>query len=143
MPAYGGVTYIADKSAWVRANDPAVAAEWTEALEAGQIGTCSITILELLYSARSAGEFSDLEEELAILPSFETGDHVIQLAIDAMRELAQRGAGYHRVKLPDAIIAASAVYGGVGVLHYDHHYDRLAEVLDFDSRWIAAAGSID
>jgi hypothetical protein len=28
------------------------------------------------------------------------------------------------------------------VLHYDHHFDRLATVLGFASQWIAAPGSI-
>ena len=28
------------------------------------------------------------------------------------------------------------------VLHYDHHFDRLAEVLHFRSVWLAPAGSL-
>jgi hypothetical protein len=30
----------------------------------------------------------------------------------------------------------------LGVLHYDHHFDRLATVLGFASQWVAPAGSI-
>jgi hypothetical protein len=41
-----------------------------------------------------------------------------------------------------ALIAAAAQEAGLGVLHYDHHYDRLAEVLSFASRWAAAPGSL-
>jgi hypothetical protein len=29
------------------------------------------------------------------------------------------------------------------VLHYDHHYDRLADVLGFHSQWVAPAGTLD
>jgi hypothetical protein len=29
------------------------------------------------------------------------------------------------------------------VLHYDRHFDTLASVLTFTSRWVAPAGSID
>jgi predicted nucleic acid-binding protein len=59
-----------------------------------------------------------------------------------MRALARREPLYHRVRLPDALIAAAAQDVGIGVLHYDHHYDRLAEVLHFESRWIAPPGTL-
>jgi predicted nucleic acid-binding protein len=45
--------------------------------------------------------------------------------------------------IPDILIAAAAQDVAIGVLHYDHHYDRLAEVLNFESRWIAPPGSLD
>ena len=32
---------------------------------------------------------------------------------------------------------------GFAVLHYDHHFDKLATVLGFTSQWIAKPGSID
>jgi predicted nucleic acid-binding protein len=49
-------------------------------------------------------------------------------------ELADRGDGYHRVPITDALIAAAAAeHGGVAVLHRDSHFDRLAEVLAFQS----------
>lgn len=52
----------------------------------------------------------------------------------AFPELAQHRDGYHRVPLTDALIAASAAeHGGLAVLHRDAHYDRLAEVLAFES----------
>lgn len=44
--------------------------------------------------------------------------------------------------IPALLIAAAAQSGAVGVLHYDHHFDRFAEVLAFESRWIAPAGSL-
>jgi hypothetical protein len=40
------------------------------------------------------------------------------------------------------LIAAAAQDAGIGVLHYDHHYDRLAEVLHFPSVWIAPPGGL-
>lgn len=68
---------------------------------------------------------------------------ICEAAITGMRKLANNSDGYHRVSIPDYLIAAAAQEAGVGVLHYDHHYDRLSEVFNFQSRWIAAAGSID
>jgi predicted nucleic acid-binding protein len=58
--------------------------------------------------------------------------------------VAQRAAaGAHRVRVPDALIAAAAAERGFGVLHYDRHFDTLATVLPFTSQWVAPAGSID
>ncbi len=42
----------------------------------------------------------------------------------------------------DQRIAAAAADRGFGVLHYDAHFDRLAEALPFISQWIAPRGSI-
>jgi len=59
---------------------------------------------------------------------------VADAAIGAMRELAARSDGYHCVPLTDALIAAAAAeHGGLAVLHRDAHFDRLAEVLVFQS----------
>jgi predicted nucleic acid-binding protein len=139
---YGGLVYIADTSARVRASHPTVSEEWSAALRSRQIATCAITTLELLYAARNADEFRELETDEATLRDVPITVSVQRAAIGALRDLSTKGAGYHRVKLPDALIAAAAQQAAIGVLHYDHHYDRLAEVLDFDSRWIAAPGSL-
>jgi predicted nucleic acid-binding protein len=54
--------------------------------------------------------------------------------MSAITELSERGDGYHRVPLTDALIAAAAAdQGGLAVLHRDGHFDRLAEVLSFES----------
>lgn len=140
--AFGGAICIADTSARVRAGHPAVREQWSVALRSRQIATCSITTLELLYAARNADEILELEADEATLRDIPITVSVQRAAIGALRELSHKCAGYHRVKLPDALIAAAAQHAGIGVLHYDHHYDRLSEVLDFDSRWIAAAGSL-
>jgi predicted nucleic acid-binding protein len=141
-PAFGGGVFIADTSARVRAGHPAVRADWATALRRRQVATCSITTLELLYAARDAQEVADLEADEATLRDVPVTVSVQRSAIAALRELSTLGAGYHRVKLPDALIAAAAQQAGIGVLHYDHHYDRLAEVLHFESRWIAPPGSL-
>ncbi|MEA2355129.1 MAG: hypothetical protein QOD61_1258 [Solirubrobacteraceae bacterium] len=140
--AYGGRTYLADTSARVRVHHPSLRDEWAAAVRSHQIVTCSITTLELLYSARNAHELRELEVGEATLRDVPVTVSVQRTAIAALRDLSDRGAGYHRVKLPDVLIAAAAQHAGIGVLHYDHHYDRLAEVLDFDSRWIAEPGTL-
>jgi predicted nucleic acid-binding protein len=142
VPAFGGSFFIADKSAWTCASDPTVRDEWAEALRAGQIATTSITVLELLYSARTSTEFAALEEELHQLRLVRTTQSVLNATVTALRELSTLSDGFHRVPIPDALVAAAAQDAGLGVLHYDHHYDRLATVLHFESRWIASPGSV-
>ena len=46
------------------------------------------------------------------------------------------------MKVVDALIAAVAQESALGVIHYDEHYDRLATVLSFESRWLAPRGSL-
>lgn len=140
---YGGGVLIVDTSARARAADPAVRELWAGAARAGQLATCSIVTLEVLYAARDGIEVGEVLRDQAALRDVPVTVSVQRAAIGALRALASRGgAGYHRVSLPDALIAAAAQAAGVGVLHYDRHYDRLVEVLHFDSRWIAPPGSL-
>jgi predicted nucleic acid-binding protein len=140
--AYGGGTYIADKSAWERARLPALAREWAQALRNDQINTCAVTKLEILYSTRTHAEFEAWDEALAALHDIPITRAVCAAALSAMGALAAHSDGYHRIPLPDYLIAAAAEDAGIGVLHYDRHFDRLQEVLGFESRWIASAGSV-
>jgi predicted nucleic acid-binding protein len=133
---------IADTSAWARASHPLVRGQWARALRGKQIATCSIVTLELLYSARDAEQLAAIEAEQALLREVPVAVSAQRAAIGSLRELAAGGPGRHRVPLADALIAAAAQDAGVDVLHYDRHYDRLAQVLGFVSVWIAPAGSL-
>lgn len=140
--AFGGGVLIADTSVWLRAGHPALREPWAAALRVGTIATCSIVALELLYSTRDAREFRDVEADQSTVREIPVTVSVQRAAIGALRALADRGPLHHRVPPADALIAAAAQEAGVGVLHYDHHYDRLAEVLSFPSRWAAPPGSL-
>lgn len=59
-----------------------------------------------------------------------------------MRRLAHRSAGAHRIPFADYCAAAAAEAIGGAVLHYDRDYDRLTEVMEFESIWLAPPGSI-
>lgn len=142
--AYGGHVFIADSSAWNRASSPAVADEWRRAARSGQIATCPIVTLELVYSTRDGAGFDALAVELAQLRDVPISRSVTNAALRAYRELAYRQPLFHRsVSVSDVLIAAAAADAGLGVLHYDADYDTLAEVLSFESRWIAPPGSLD
>lgn len=139
---FEGKVLIADTSAWARASHPLVRDLWAAALRARQIATCSIVTLELLYSARDMRELTIVETEQALLRDVPVATSAQRAASGALRDLASDGPGQHRVPLADALIAAAAQGAGVDVLHYDHHYDRLAQTLSFASVWIAPPGTL-
>lgn len=140
---FEGKVLIADTSAWVRASHPLIRDPWGAALRGRQIATCSIVTLELLYSARDAQELAIVETEQALLRDVPVATSAQRAAIGALRNLASDGPGQHRVPLADALIAAAAQDAGVDVLHYDHHYDRLAQAPNFASVWIAPPGTLE
>jgi predicted nucleic acid-binding protein len=141
--AFDGRPFIADKSAWTRAGDGDVRDEWATALANSQILTCPIVDLEILFSARAGEDFDRWASDLAGLRNVPVTRSVTNAAQQALRELAYVHPGYQRsVALPDLLIAACAQDAAVGVLHYDEDFDRLATVLDFESRWIAPRGSL-
>jgi predicted nucleic acid-binding protein len=134
---------VADTSAWARAADPKVAPLWKDATRAGEIAGCPIVTLELLYDARDVDQVESVAVALAGFKQAPITRAVTDAAIWAIRELAAGGsAGAHRVRVPDALVAAAAAERGFGVLHYDRQFDRLSEVLEFQSQWIAPEGSI-
>ncbi len=140
---FEGKVLIADTSAWARVSHPLIKDLWVAALRGGQIATCSIVTLELLYSARNAQDLTIVEAEQALLRDVPVATSAQRAAIGALRDLASDGPGRHRVPLADALIAAAAQDAGVDVLHYDHHYDRLAQALHFTSVWIAPPGTLE
>jgi len=126
----------------MRTHEPGIREQWVVAVEADQIATCSIVTMEMLYSARNASDVAETEMIEASLRQIPLTVSVQRTAIGAVRELAGQGAGAHRIPPPDILIAAAAQEAGVGVLHYDRHYDKLCKVLNFQSIWIAPPGSL-
>lgn len=139
---FGGGVLIADTSAWRFARDQRVSAAWHAAVVDDRIATCSIVRLELLYTAAELSAFDAIARDQATLREIPVTASVQRAATTAMRELAAQGPLHHRVPVADLLIAAAAQEAGVGVLHYDRHYDRLAQVLSFESRWLAPAGEL-
>jgi predicted nucleic acid-binding protein len=141
--SWHGGPWVADTSAWARASNPAVAPQWKAAARAGNLIGCPLVTLELLYDALDRERVEAVAAALAGLRQAPISRSVTDAAISAVRELAAHGsAGGHRVRVPDALVAAAAAERGFAVLHYDEHFDRLASVLGFSSQWVADAGSI-
>jgi predicted nucleic acid-binding protein len=136
--------WVADTSAWARAGTGEVAPRWREVVNAGELIACAPVTMEMIFDAPDRDAVERVAAAMAGFRQAPINRSVTDTATWAMRELAQRGAaGAHRVRVPDALIAAAAAERGFGVLHYDHHFDTLATVLTFASQWVAPAGSID
>lgn len=129
----GDAPFVVDTSAWWRFSSLP-----SELVEKAIVDDCvwitPIVRMEILYSARSTTEYTTVEKELDGFRILRNDRAVTDAAMTAIGELAQRGDGYHRVPLTDALIAAAAAeHGGIAVLHHDTHFDKLAEVLAFEN----------
>ena len=109
----------------------------------GEVATCDMVRLELLYSTRNIGEFQGLSEDLRALPDCPISKEQWERALDVYEHLAQQGGSHHRsVRHADLLIAAAAEAAGVSILHYDEDYDRIAAITGQNVRWLAPRGSL-
>jgi len=135
-------TFLADKSALTRSDTrPKVRAVLEPLLVAGEIATCGIVDLELLFSASSRDTYRALAEALRGMPRVPIENSSVDRALQVQAMLAERSQ-HRAVPLPDLLIAACAESAGLIVLHYDADFDRIAELTGQDARWIVPRGSV-
>jgi predicted nucleic acid-binding protein len=115
---------------------------WLLALRAGRLCISPAIRLEILLQARGGADFEELAERLSVLRIAQFTGSTARAAEDAMRMLAHRSHGSHRLPVVDYLLAATAQETGAAILHYDHDYDTLAEVMGFESVWLAPPGSM-
>jgi predicted nucleic acid-binding protein len=139
---WGELPLLVDTSAWARAGHSTTRDSWLRALLDDRLRLSPLVRLEILWSARGGEEFDGLGERLDVVRPAPLSAAVIRAAEAAMRALAHRSAGTQRLPLIDYLVAAAAQELGAAVIHYDHDYDTLAEVLEFESLWLAPAGTI-
>jgi predicted nucleic acid-binding protein len=119
--------WILDKSAAARKGDAAVRAQLMEF--AGNLYVCAMGELEQLYSARSADDYDFLKQELR--ESYEvvpTPADIFERVLRLQRDLAHHRGMWHRRPIPDLVIAETALYHSLGVVHVDRDFERIAEV---------------
>lgn len=137
MPAF-----LADKSALTRRDTrPEVREVLEPLLLAGEVATCGIVELELLYSATSRATYRALSEALRGMPHVATDEECLRRALEVQAMLAERSQ-HRAVPLPDLLVAACAEQAGLAVLHYDADFDRIAELTGQRTRWIVPRGSV-
>jgi predicted nucleic acid-binding protein len=108
---------------------------------AGRLGRPAICDLEVGYSARNGGEWDRLVGALDAFTPVETTSRHVQRALQVQRVLAERSQRGR--KIPDLLVAAAAEELGLGVLHYDADFDRIASVTGQRCQWVVPAGSVE
>jgi predicted nucleic acid-binding protein len=135
-------TFLADKSALTRRETrPEVREVLEPLLVAGEIATCGIVDLELLFSARDRPTYRSLVEALRGMPRVPVDESVMDRALAVQAMLAERSQ-HRAVPLPDLLVAASAERAGLSVLHYDGDFERIAELTGQPTQWIVPRGSV-
>ncbi len=119
--------WIVDNSVVARKNDPVVRLNLAEL--AGALYICPVGELEQLYSARSSREYDQHKKNLhdsflvAAAP-----DDIFDRALQLQQDLAHHHGLWHRIPIPDLLIAETALFHGLGVVPGDGEFDRRAEV---------------
>ena len=135
-------TYLADKSAFARMEtSPAVGAVLDPLLIEGEIATCGMSDLEILYSARNPEAHASVATYLRALPRVQITESIVDRALEVQAVLAQRSQ-HHGIRFPDLLIAACAESAELTVLHYDADYERIAEVTGQPVQWVVPRGSV-
>jgi len=134
--------YLADKSALTRRETRPEVREIVEPLLlAGQIATCGIVDLELLFSATSPTVYAEAASALRALPRVPVSEAVVDRALEVQALLAE-GSQHRAVPLPDLLVAACAETAGLIVLHYDADFERIAAITAQPVRWVLPRGSV-
>jgi predicted nucleic acid-binding protein len=136
-------THLVDTSALARMAKAPVAARMEPMLGGGLLATCSVTDLELLFSARSGADHRVRRADLALrFGHVPIDQRALDRAVEVQGLLADRGQ--HRgANVPDLVVAAAAERAALAVLHYDADFDLIATVTGQVVEWVVPRGSVD
>ncbi|MFT3855555.1 MAG: PIN domain nuclease [Ilumatobacteraceae bacterium] len=121
--------WLIDKSALLRLAASPDAADWADRIERGLVRITGVTLLEVGYSARSAGDLRHAlsSAPLRWMPVEYLTPAIEDRAVEVQAILADRGR--HRApSIPDLLIAAAAEMAQLTVLHVDEDYELIADV---------------
>lgn len=135
----GGDAVLVDTSAWVHARRvPEVRKRLFAAIERGDVAWCWPVRYELTFEAPSREGIAGVDGTLDGLREVAIDRAVQRSVLSTMRELADSGFhGAHRVPLTDLTVTVAAQTASLDVLHYDHHFTRLGDLLGVRALWIA------
>lgn len=121
--------WLIDKSAIARLHLASDAIEWASRIERGLVRICTVTRLELGFSARTAADHRSLlyDRPIASMPVEYLTPRIEDRAVELQSVLAERGQ--HRApSVPDLMIAATAELAELTVLHVDKDFELIADV---------------
>ena len=122
-------TWLIDKVALARLATSPDAAEWAKRIERGLVRITTVTRLEVGYSARSGQDLRTgfAQPPLASMPVEYMTPAIEDRAVEVLTLLADRGQ-HRALSVPDLIIAATAEFAGLTVLHLDKDFDVIADI---------------
>jgi predicted nucleic acid-binding protein len=132
---------IADTSVWAHQNQlPAFEMRFL----AGLVGVTDMIAMELLWSARDAIDYDEIEADLRLCGFYPVEPEDWVAARRVWRELLRRGGGplHRQVGHQDLLTASVAARNGLAIVHYDADYDIIASVTGQPVRWAAPQGSL-
>ena len=121
--------WLIDKSAIARLHLAADAGEWASRIERGLVRICTVTRLELGFSARTPADHRSLlfDPPIAAMPVEYLTPRIEDRAVELQSVLAERGQ--HRARsVPDLMIAATAELAELTVLHVGKDFELIADV---------------
>lgn len=125
--------WLVDNSVAARKNHPVVRSQLAEL--AGFLHICPVIRLEQLYSARSARDYdAHLIELSEAFTSVAAPADIFERSLSLQRDLAHHHGLWHRIPIPDLLIAETALFHGFGVLHVDGDFERIAAVRPLELR---------
>jgi predicted nucleic acid-binding protein len=135
----GAGPVLADTSAWLQARrDPKARDLLLSAVERGDICWCWPVRYELMVDARGPDGIAAVERNLEGMREIAIDRNVQRMVFATMRELAASGShGAHRYPLTDLVVVAAASDSGVGVVHFDRHFELLGDHLGVEAHWIS------
>lgn len=122
-------TWLIDKSALVRLSSSPDAEEWAGRIERGLVRICTVTRLEVGFSARSGSDLRTGNERppLSRMPVEYLTPAIEDRAVEVQVALGERS--HHRAaSIPDLLIAATAELAQLTVLHDDKDFELIADV---------------
>ncbi len=122
-------TWLIDKSALVRLARSPEAEEWAGRIERGLVRICTVTRLEVGFSARSGKDLRAGNESppLTRMPIEYLTPAIEDRAVEVQVALGERGQ-HRAASIPDLLIAATAELAQLTVLHDDKDFELIADV---------------
>ncbi len=121
--------WLIDKSALVRLARSPDAEEWARRIERGLVRICTVTRLEVGFSARAVSDLRCAYDRppLARMPVEYLTPAIEDRAVEVQVALAERGQ-HRSASIPDLLIAATAELAQLTVLHHDQDFDLIADI---------------
>jgi predicted nucleic acid-binding protein len=134
---------LVDTSAWMFTRRDTRARDLLRAAATrGEVSWCWPVRYELMVDARGVDGVEAVDRALEGLREVAVDRAVQRGVLSVMRQLAGSGShGAHRLPLTDLTVAVAAQMSGLDVLHHDHHFERLGELLGVRAPWIGPPGA--